>query len=642
MTPRREGATAKPPSGEPLGTLAVALEHTKRLLQRDPRLAEQQCREILKVLPDTAEAHCLLGSALAAQQRHGEAIASLRLATRLNSSDADTWRELAAELLLSGDDAGADAAHAEELLAGALDPRLQTAARALVDNDIPTAEHLLREHLRQTPNDSGALRMLAEVGGRLGRFDDALAMLDHALQIAPGFTAARFNRALVLYRVGRYAEALDELERLLAAEPDNGSYHNLKAAVLSNIGELGGALEHLEVALAARPTQPKVWMSYGHSLKTIGRRDDGVAAYRRAIALEPRLGEAWWSLANLKAAVFTEDDITAMTATLARDDLQNEDRFHLHFALGKALEDIGDTERSFHHYSEGNRLRRSEIDYDPRTYTRRVEKAGALFTPQFFAERSGAGLPGRDPIFIIGMPRSGSTLIEQILSSHPLVEGTQELPDILTLARREAAADGADYPDTLAAIAFERFAELGAEYLDRTRIQRHTDRPYFIDKMPNNWMHAGFIHLILPNAKIIDARRHPLGCCFSNFKQHFALGQHFSYSLSDMGKYYASYVAMMAIIDDVLPAKVHRVYYEAMVNDTEQQVRQLLDYCGLDFDPACLNFHETDRAVRTASSEQVRRPIFREGLDQWRQYDQWLGPLRDSLGTVIDEYPMTT
>jgi tetratricopeptide (TPR) repeat protein len=642
MTPRRDGATARSPSGEPLGTLAVALDHTHRLLQRDPKLAEQQCREILKVLPNTAEAHHLLGSALAAQQRHGEAIASLRLATRLNSGSADAWRELASQLLLSGDEQGADAAHAQELLASALDPRLQIAARALIDNDIPTAEHLLRERLKEIPNDSGALRMLAEVGGRLGRYDDALAMLDHALQIAPGFAAARFNRALVLYRLGRYRDALDELERLLDIEPDNSAYHNLKAAVLSNIGELGGALDHFEAALAAHPLQPKVWMSYGHSLKTIGRRDDGIAAYRRAIALEPRLGEAWWSLANLKAAVFDQDDIAAMIATLGRDDLGNEDRFHLHFALGKAFEDAGDPQQSFHHYAEGNRLRRTEIDYDPRTFGRRVERARALFTPEFFAQRAGVGSPARDPIFILGMPRSGSTLIEQILSSHPLVEGTQELPDVLTLARREAAADSDDYPETLAAISAEKFAELGAEYLDRTRIQRRTERPYFIDKMPNNWMHVGFIQLMLPNAKIIDARRHPLGCCFSNFKQHFALGQHFSYNLSDMGKYYASYVAMMAIIDEVLPGRVHRVYYESMVNDTEQQVRQLLDYCELDFDPACLSFHETDRAVRTASSEQVRRPIFREGLDQWRQFDPWLGPLRDSLGTLVDEYPMTT
>lgn len=642
MTPGGGRATARSPAGEAIGTLAVALEHSERLLRRNPALAEEQCREILKVVPNSADAHRLLGSALAAQERHAEAIASLRLATRLNRGDAAAWRELAAQLLLSGDHAGADAAHAEELLASALDPQLQQAAQALVDNDIPLAEHRLRDHLRQTPNDSAALRMLAEVGGRLGRYDDALAMLDHALAIAPGFAAARFNRALVLYRIGRYRDALDELERLLGGDPDNGSYHNLKAAVLSHIGELGGALEHLEAALAARPTQPKVWMSYGHSLKTIGRRDDGVAAYRRAIELQPRLGEAWWSLANLKAAVFDEEDIALMTATLARDDLQNEDRFHLHFALGKAFEDAGDAEQSFHHYAEGNRLRRSEIDHDPRTFSRRVEKARALFTLQFFAERSGAGHAARDPIFVVGMPRSGSTLIEQILASHPLVEGTQELPDILTLARREAAADGADYPDTLAAIPPERFAELGAEYLDRTRIQRHSDKPYFIDKMPNNWMHVGLIQLMLPQARIIDARRHPLGCCFSNFKQHYALGQHFSYSLSDMGQYYASYVAMMAVIDEVLPGRVHRIYYEAMVNDTERQVRELLDYCGLDFDPACLSFHETDRAVRTASSEQVRRPIFREGLDQWRQFDRWLGPLRDSLGTLVDDYPMTT
>jgi tetratricopeptide (TPR) repeat protein len=625
-----------------MGTLAVALEHTHRLLLRDPVLAEQQCREIIKVLPDVAEAHRLLGNALAAQERHREAVASLSLATRLNRGDADAWRELASQLLLSGDTAGADAAHAQELLASALEPRLQRAAQALVDNDIPLAEHLLRERLREVPNDSGALRMLAEVGGRLGRYDDALAMLDHALEIAPGFAAARFNRALVLYRTSRPGEALEEIDRLLDREPDNTAYNNLKAAVLTNIGELGGAIEHFETALAARPDQPKVWMSYGHSLKTIGRRDDGIAAYRHALALEPRLGEAWWSLANLKTIDFSDDDIAAMTATLERRDIADEDRFHLHFALGKALEDAGDAGQSFYHYAEGNRLRRAGIDYDPQQFVRRVKRAQALFTPEFFAARAGASHPARDPIFIVGMPRSGSTLVEQILASHPLVEGTQELPDILAIARREAAADSADYPQTLAKLPFGKFAELGQEYLDRTRIQRRTDRPIFIDKMPNNWAHVGLIHLMLPNAKIIDARRHPLGCCFSNFKQHFARGQHFSYSLTDMGSYYASYVAMMALIDDVLPGRVHRVFYEAMVDDTEHQVRALLDYLELDFDPACLSFHETDRAVRTASSEQVRRPIFREGLDQWRQFDPWLGPLRDSLGTLADEYPITT
>jgi hypothetical protein len=336
-----------------------------------------------------------------------------------------------------------------------------------------------------------------------------------------------------------------------------------------------------------------------------------------------------------------------MTAALAKPGLGDDDRLHLHFALGKALEDRGEAESAFAHYSQGNRLRRSALRYDADETERLVERAIALFTPAFLAERDGLGCPAPDPIFILGMPRAGSTLVEQILASHSKVEGTMELPDIPALARRldgrsAGGAGGLRYPDSLATLTAAQLSKLGEDYLERTRIQRKTGRPLFVDKMPNNWIHAGFIHLILPRARIIDARRHPLDCTFSNFKQHFARGQSFTYDQVELGLYYRAYVRLMAHFDKVLPGRVHRVIYERMVEDPEGETRHLLDRLGLPFEPACLRPHENARAVRTASSEQVRRPINRDGLDRWRPFEPWLGPLKKALGPVLDAYPEAT
>jgi hypothetical protein len=332
-----------------------------------------------------------------------------------------------------------------------------------------------------------------------------------------------------------------------------------------------------------------------------------------------------------------------MRAQLARTDLSNEDRFHFHFAIGKALEDLERYAESFQHYAEGNRLRRRVIQYDGAEITDHVQRSRALFTPEFFARRAGVGCPSPDPIFIVGLPRSGSTLVEQILASHPQVEGTMELPDMVGLARelggRKTLAQVSKYPEILATLAPGELQALGERYLAQTRVQRKSGTPFFIDKMPNNFLHVGLIHLVLPRARIVDARRHPLGCCFSNFKQHFARGQHFTYSLEDIGHYYRDYVELMAHFDTVLPGRVHRVLYERMIEDPEGEVRRLLDYCGLPFDERCMRFYENDRAVRTASAEQVRQPLYRDGVDHWRHYEPWLESLKDALGSVLDTYP---
>ncbi|MFL6857673.1 MAG: sulfotransferase [Allosphingosinicella sp.] len=526
------------------------------------------------------------------------------------------------------------------LAAAKRSPELLRAGQALVDNQLAVAEPILRRRLAADPLDVAAIRMLAEVAGRLGRYRDAEALLRRALELAPDFTAARANLATALYRQNRPAEAVDVLESIAESESDVLGHRNLKAAALSRIGGYEEAIRLYQKVLEYRPKQPKVWMSFGHVLKTVGRTADGVAAYRRAIGLAPTLGEAWWSLANLKTVRLEGADVAAMEAALRRPGLADADRLHLHFALGKALEDAGEAERAFGHYAEGNRLRRAELDYDADEVTAHVDRSIALLTPDFLAARAGGGCPAPDPIFILGMPRAGSTLVEQILASHPLVEGTMELPDIPILARRlSGPRDEERYSERLAALTPDERRALGEEYLERTRVHRREDRPFFIDKMPNNWVHAGLIHLILPNARIVDARRHPLDCGFSNFKQHYARGQGFSYALSDMGRYYADYVRLMAHVDAVLPGRVHRVIHERLLDDPESEVRALLAFLGLDFDPACLAFHENKRAVRTASSEQVRRPINREGVGQWRAFEPWLGPLKDALGPVLDAYP---
>ncbi len=656
------GDGTSPPA---LASLTTALTHAENLLPRSPALALQQAEAILHAVPAhpqaewiAAAAHRRLGNlqeaaallaplartqpraalvhqewglTQAAQGNQAEAAASLRQAVHLNPDLAQAWLALADLHRLAEEPAAAQAAYAQHLRAGVHDPTLRQAAIALCDNDLPAAERLLRAHLRQHPTDPAALRMLAEAGTRLGQDADAESLLARCLDLMPNFTPARHNYAVVLFRQGKGEQALPEIERLLAESPGNPTYRNLQAACLALLGETQAAIAAYRLVLRDAPTQPKIWLSFGHALKTAGLRAESVHAYRTCLDLAPSLGEAWWSLANLKNEPFTEADIEAMRAQLQNADASNEDRFHLHYALGHALERAANYEQSFHHYSEGARLRRKDVDYSADRTHAQMQRSCALLTPAFFAARAGWGHPDPAPIFVVGLPRSGSTLIEQILASHSAIEGTAELPEIVNIARDIGAGGQDRYPASLEGLTQADCAALGQRYIARTQIQRKLGRPFFIDKLPNNFIHTGLIHLILPRAKIIDARRHPMAACFSAFKQHFARGQHFSYNLTALGRYYADYVALMAHVDAALPGLVHRVVYEDMVEDTEAEIRKLLAHCGLAFEPACLRFHENDRAVRTASSEQVRRPIFREGLEHWRHYEAWLGELKEAV-----------
>jgi tetratricopeptide (TPR) repeat protein len=504
---------------------------------------------------------------------------------------------------------------------------------ALNENRLDVAERLLKPHLKEDPFDAAAIRMLGELAARIGRWRDAENLLRRAVELAPAWTAAKANLALLLGRTGRPAEAMELLDDIFTAEPEEIGHWNLKAATLGRLGDFDEAIRMYEDVLARAPTQPRVWLSSGHMLKTVGRQAEGIAAYRKAIQIQPTLGEAWWSLANLKTVEFSDADLSAMAAALRTSGISNEDRIHLDFALGKAMHDRARADEAFTHYSRANALRLKRQPYRPGEISRLVDRCVARFTGEAFAERSG-GCDAPDPIFIVGMPRAGSTLIEQILSSHSKVEGTSELPDIPALVR-----EAGRYPEDILQLSEDRRRELGEAYLKRASVQRRTDRPMFIDKLPNNWLYVPFIRLILPNARIIDARRHPLACCLSNFRQHFARGQDFTYDLEHVGRYYADYVRLMAHVDAVLPGAVHRVIYERMVDDTEAEVRALLDYCRLGFEPQVLEFYKTERAVRTPSSEQVRRPIYREATEEWRAYEPHLDPLKQALGAVLDAYP---
>ncbi len=589
--------------------------------------------------PDAPLVHLQLGLALRELKQNESAVQSMRRAVTVKPDFSDAWLALADLLTALEDRDGADEAFSAYVRYSTNDPHLREPAAALKEGRVAEAETRLRNHIEQHPADIVALCLLADVAERNNRMREAETLLERCLQLAPGYRRARHNYAVVLLRLNKAPDALQEADRLLAADPDNAELRKLKAAILARLREYGEAIEICENLVDEDPGQITVWTSLGHMLKTVGRRTESANAYRKAIAQAPHFGEPYWGLASLKTLEFTRPELEAMHTQLARPGLNDEDRIHFNFAIGKALEDKAEFADSFRHYADGNRLCRKHRRYNADELSDYVRRCIALFTPGFFAGRSSSGASTPEPIFILGLPRTGSTLVEQILSSHSSVEGTMELPDIaaitMSLEEWKPAPNETRYPEVLENLEEDTLRELGDTYIGQTRVQRKRGAPFFIDKMPNNFIHVGFVHLILPNARIIDVRRHPLACGLSLFKEHFARAQNFSYDLQDIGRYYRDYVELMAHFDVVLPGRVHRIIYESLVTDTEAEVRRLLQYCELPYEESCLQFYKNDRDVSTASSEQVRSPIFRDGIDHWRHYEPWLGPLKDTLGPLV-------
>ena len=609
-------AMAASPTAEARFVLAAALRRTG-----DLEAALGQIAPLVDRFPKAWGIRYELGMALAGSGRIAEALPALEAAALLNPVSSLVLHALGDTLALVG--RAADAAEIQgRAVAGSLgDPRLTAAAAAWLDDGNAAPLAGLGLHL----TDVAAVCLVADAGLRVGAADAVVIMLARALSVTPGYLPARFARALALFRLDRSDDALAAVNTVLAAAPV-ANVRALRAAIQMARGEVDAAIDDYA---AAAGTDPMIWHSYGHALRAAGRQDEAVAAYRRALALRPEFAEVYWSLANLKTGHFAQADRAAMATLLT--DADADDRASLHFALGKADEDAHDAAASFAHYVAGNAARCATHRYYRAAHEDFVARTIATFTPAFLAERADCGDLAPDAIFVVGMPRSGSTLVEQILASHAEVDGLSELADMPAVARDT----GTPYPNALAGLPPADFARAGRDYLDRTRPRRSADRLRFVDKFPGNFLHAGLIHLALPNAAIIDVRRDAVATCFSLFKQLFARGQAYSYDLADLGHYYRHYVALIDHFAAVLPERILTVSYEVLVDDTEATIRRLLDHVELAFDPACLTFHSNPRPVRTASSEQVRQPIFRSGLDGWRAYEDWLGPLLEALGPTL-------
>jgi tetratricopeptide (TPR) repeat protein len=570
-----------------------------------------------------------------------QAIAAFEQAVAINHSLPGSWRMLEGLYRMTGQADKAAMAAAQLAALQQVPPEVVTAAALFADRDLDAAEQLVRAYLLQHGDHVEAMRLLAGIGIERKVFDDAEILLAAVLERDPGNRFARREYAGVLAELNRHVEARALLEQLLKDEPDNRDFRALLAYTYVGVGEHERAMAIYRELLLGTPADAEMHLSIAHAQKTLGHRDEAIASYGRAAACRPDYGDAYWSLANLKTYRFTAAQIAAMRASESAASTRIVDRYHLCFALGKALEDRGEYAESFRYYERGNALKRAESKYRPEIIEANTRRQIEICTSGFFADRRDWGSPASDPIFIVGLPRSGSTLIEQILASHSRIEGTQELATIqqivTRLRGRDPDLDDSRYPQVLTELSQDDCRQLGELYLQATREYRR-GKPYFIDKMPNNFRHLGLIHLILPNAKVIDARREPMACCFSNFKQLFARGQEFTYSIEDIARYYRTYLDLMRHWEQVLPGCILRVQHEDLVDDLAGNVRRMLDFCGLEFEPQCLEFYKTERSVRTASSEQVRQPIFREGLDQWKNFEPWLGPLREALGDALERY----
>ena len=623
---------------------ASLLLATARRRLGEPAAAASVLESLARTQGDSSVIQLELGRAYAAAGRASEAARAFRHAVTLDAGLADAWRELAAQLHAVGDTLEGDRAYARYSALSSPPPELGEAMVALDNNRPEAAVVQLRRRLQQMPRDVLALRLLADAATRLEDDVEAERRLKECLALAPGYAPARYDLARLLNEYQRFDEMLPHVERLLACDPDNIDCLHLKAQALRFGGRRREAVALMEQVLADHPDEEQSWVLCGSLLRGLGESTRAIQMFRRALAVRAGSSLAYSSLANLKTFRFERADLEAMEQQLASPAVRGLDRIRLEFALGKGLEDAGQFAASFEHYARGNRLQRATFFYDPQIMTNSVQRLRTFFSRGFFAERAEWGSQRTDPIFIVGLPRSGSTLLEQILASHSLVEGTRELLDLPTVASDLVAGVATPTESTflerIAALQREEVESLALQYLARTQHSRETDRPRFIDKLLSNWIYVGFIHLLFPRASIIDARRHPLGCGFSCYKQLFARAHKYTHDLSELGRFYRDYVALMEHFDATLPGRVHRVHYEQLVADPEAEVRRLLDYCGLPFEEQCLRFYENRRAVTTISSEQVRRPIYGESVDQWRHYEPWLGPLEEAVGELVARYPV--
>ena len=605
-----------------LGDIPAALATLTTLEKLHPRFSRSfqergQCHVALKQAPQAIEAF-------------------LR-AVNINPALPASWTMLEGLFRMTRQDESAAEAAAHVATLKKLPPEVVTATTLFCDGELAEAEQIIRAFLLQHGHHIEAMRLLARIGIERDILDDAQLLLEGVLELAPEYHAARFEYAQVLSKRHMHQKAQHQVQRLLSSDPDNRNYRMLYALTCVGLGQHERAVDLYRELLVGAAQPAELHLSIAHSLKTLGQRDGAIQEYRAAAAARPSYGDVYWSLANLKTYRFEENELAQMYAAEADPSTSRVDRYHLCFALGKALEDSRRFEESFRFYERGNALKHADSRYQPQMIELNTHQQIDVCTRELFA-RGNSGLTAADPIFIVGLPRSGSTLLEQILASHSAVEGTQELADIPRIA---ADLNGRDtnplYPAVLRTLEPADLRRLGEKYLHDTRVYR-SGKVHFIDKMPNNFRHIGLIHLLLPRAKIIDARREPMACCFGNLKQLFAQGQEFTYSVEDIARYYRTYLELMRHWDAVLPGRVLRVHHEDVVDDLPGSVRRILDFCELDFEPACVEFHKTSRSIRTASSEQVRQPIYREGLDQWRNYEPWLGGLREALGDALTRY----
>jgi tetratricopeptide (TPR) repeat protein len=623
--------------GESLYLIAVAQRYQRKLEH-----AGKTLRELLELEPDNARAWQERGHVCLSENDLERARTAYEQAVRRNPALPASWKALVNLYRMAGlEDERALAEQEASYLASLPEPLLGVLS-LFNEGKLFKADQLCRHFLREQQQHVEGMRLLAMIGEQLGVLMDAEFLLETALELAPDYTRLRYDYANLLLKMQKFERARAETQALVTNAPDSLRYLALHANALAGVGEHEAAIAAYSEVIDSRPGQFVLHVMRGHAEKTIGRLDRAISSYRTACELQPLYGDAYWSLANTKTYRFATEEIERMRRAEADARIGVDDRIHMCFALGKALEDVGEYDESFTYYERGNVLKQEIVKHRRDFLEKRVVAQKTVCTAELFAAREQVGCPAPDPIFIVGLPRAGSTLLEQILASHSMVDGTLELPNIIALTQRLRGPIGQTaesernprYPKILAELDHDYFRRFGEQFIEETRVYRQ-GAPLFIDKNPNNFFHIGLIKLILPNAKVIDARRHPMSCCFSGFKQLFGQGQEFSYGLQEIGDYYRRYVELMDHWDEVLPGFVLRVQHEDVVDDLETQVRRMLEFCGLPFEPACLEFHRTERSVRTPSSEQVRQPIYRSGLDAWEHYARWLEPLRRALGPEV-------